>query len=55
MSQAAFYAVHRERTNLEMALAHMRAQMEQVVEADMEAVQASQPSVTPLGHWNDGA
>ena len=38
-----------------MALAHMRAQMEQVVEADMEAVQASLPSGTPLGHWNDVA
>ena len=49
------YAAYRERTNLEMALAHMRAQMEQVVEADMEAVQASQPSGTPLGHWNDVA
>ena len=29
----------RERSKLEMELAHMRAQMEQVVEADMEALQ----------------
>ena len=31
--------LRRERTNAEMALAHMRAQMEQLVEADMEALQ----------------
>ena len=37
----------RERSKLEMVLAHMRAQMEQVVEADMEALQV--PSLlTPM-------
>ena len=34
--------------NVDMALAHMRAQMEQVVEADMEAVQVSRPFATSI-------
>ena len=34
-----------------MALAHMRAQMEQLVEADMEAVQVP-PSACRLAAWH---
>ena len=41
-------ACRRERSKLEMELAHTRAQMEQVVEADMEALQV--PSLAyPMG------
>lgn len=44
------YGTCRERSKLDMALAHMRAQMEQVVEADMEALQV--PALAhPVGLW----